>query len=293
MNLEQLNKRDLDGFERMRKSPTGVTLNYAGVFEFLYENFSIGSRKGKKIHFDRGEISRVRKLIKEQGGYDIFQPEALDSRTDTAQHFSNEKLLGNSVRAKFLSLFPLNGETLNYANKALTVPEGSYLSVPYRSANSLMHSTIILVENFEAFTAFKSFNVDISQFPEDTLIAYRGDNLNGVAGGLFKQELNIDCLIGFFDADPKGFSLIQEYGCDQYLTPEIDAETMKQHGSRMLFNKQKSYVCKEDTHPFGHSYDLMKAGEKGITQEKMLAHGMLLEVQSLICKNNPVSDTGL
>lgn len=274
MYNEQITKTDLNVIKKLKANPFGTTVSYRGFAKHLHIEKGVGTVKGNKITFDTRDINpKIREYVKTILKFDFVLenvPEEID-RVSATQNFNNEKLFGTSVKKNIFYISCATNMVFT-SERIYHLFPGSHFGVTLEQLKDIKHEAVLLVENFEAFRAIDHAMVKKLGIDRDTLILYRGDNQGGVAKKSIKDELCISKLIGWFDSDPAGYSMILDYQCDEYIVPVVDKETLKAHGSMTNYTKQYRYVPSVKEKFSDETLSLLIEVEKGFTQEAAILH---------------------
>ena len=258
------------------KVQVGANVVLSGVFRVFYSDFNIGIASGDKLKLTSKDIRQIRKLIKEQSGFDLLTDSIPNSRTDMAQFFPNEKLSSRPVKGKVIKIYGLLSTNIN--GRKYDLEEGMNIEISLSCLKSIEHNQIVIVENYEAFSKFRLVKSDMGSNP---LIVYRGDK----EGGVISKEIALAFpeieLVAWFDTDPKGISLAFASGAGYILIPDLSKETLKDHGRSNLFNNQYQNWEQVSALIPPKLKLLMSSVEKGITQESIMANGISVRLYKI------------
>lgn len=93
--IDDITGSDLNRLKQLfspAKVKDGTNVVLSGVFEIFHHDFSVGIVRGEKLQLTPRDIRQIRKIIKEQSGFDLLTDPIPHSRTEMAQFFPNEKL---------------------------------------------------------------------------------------------------------------------------------------------------------------------------------------------------------
>lgn len=273
MISESLSKTDLKRLLALKKTPLGARVSHSGIMKTLFDEFSIGVKKGRELHLDRGDIKKIREICQKQLGFDIFKEVMPESRVETAKLIPNEKLATKSVKADFISVYSTDG-SLFINKESFPVPSGGFITIPFESIESVEHDSILLVENFEAFIGVGDSLVDAG----GAMIVYRGDNSGKVLSDDFKVKFPDKQLAGWFDYDPAGISLAKSCGCDAVFIPDVDEGTFNLYGRKTLYENQERYIDGIEGFLSEEALLPLRRAQAGFTQEAMIAHKTKLKL---------------
>lgn len=253
-----------------------ASVTLSGVFDTFHRDFSVGIARGENLLLTPRDIRQIRKVIKEQSGFDLLTDPIPNSRTDMAQFFPNEKLSSRPVKDKIIKVYGILSTNIN--RKKYSLEDCMNIEIPLSSLKSIEHKQVIIVENYEAFSRFRSIHSDVCLNP---LVIYRGDKEGGVISKEIAKSFPHIELIAWFDTDPSGISLALASGASHMLIPSISRDALIEHGNSTLFEEQyrywdrvsKSLPCKLEA--------LISSVEKGITQESIIANSIPLVLHPL------------
>ncbi len=265
---------DLRRLKRVLTPPafqSGVTVRHTGIYLVINAEYGVGTVNADMITLTGADCRKIRRLIKEQIGFDLVTDLVPETGTETARFINNEKQGRNRVKHKRIKLYGLQSTAIN--GEMFTIPDGAVLEINLSELRSIGHQQIILVENFEAFVSFRSVNCVIGG---DPLVVYRGDNEVGVLGKELSELFPEVELIAWTDADPAGICLGVSTGAKTLLLPNIESADLDRYGRSELYIKQEKYLesaLKSIPVKLGQA---MIASGKGLTQESMIANQLPL-----------------
>ncbi|QXO16752.1 DUF7281 domain-containing protein [Vibrio ostreae] len=258
------------------KIQNGISVVLTGVFQVFYQDYGIGKTSFGKLQLTPQDIRQVRKLIKEQTGFDILTDPIPSSRTEMAKYFPNEKLSTTPVKDKVVKVYGVLSTNIN--GKKYDLEDGMIIEIPLGSLRSIEHKQIVIVENYEAFCQFKIVQSDIGQNP---LVVYRGDKESGVISQEIAERFPQVKLVAWFDTDPSGISFALASGASYMLIPSISREALIEHGKSSLFEDQHRYWERVSEVLPTELETLISSVEKGITQESIVANNVPLVLHPL------------
>ncbi|WP_108645595.1 DUF7281 domain-containing protein [Polynucleobacter rarus] len=185
----------------------------SGVLTRLMEDFNIGQRVGTSIVFSNNDRDSIRKLLATEGidveTTQLGQWQEL-SRTDSLEFSHNEKMTNASVRQGRVAVKALPGNLLWLGDEKISLPISSNLDIDWRwLVGNCDHTSVLLVENWEAFDRIHEVTFDLSQAGKNPLVVFRGSPV-------YRQDyvialLNVLALpvFAFVDLDPSGLILAQ------------------------------------------------------------------------------------
>lgn len=255
----------------------GASVVLSGIFKVLHQDYHIGKTTSGKLQLTPQDIRQIRKLIKEQSGFDILTDQIPSSRTEMAKYFPNEKLSSAPVKDKVVKIYGLISTNIN--GRKYKLEEGMNIEMPLNDLRSIEHNQILILENYEAFTRFRVIDTNMNPNP---LVIYRGDK----DGGVISKEIALSFpdveLVAWFDTDPSGIALALASGVSKMLVPDISEERLSKHGRAVLFDDQFRYWEQvSDKIPSKLKASMSEVG-KGITQESILANSIPLVLHSII-----------
>lgn len=256
------------------KEGANVTLN--GVFDTFHRDFNVGSVRGENLQLTPSDIRQIRKVIKEQSGFDLLTDSIPNSRTDMAKFFPNEKLSSGPVKGKVIKIYGILSTNIN--DKTYDLEEGMNIEIALSHLKSIEHSQVVIVENYEAFSKFRLVKTDMEPNP---LIVYRGDKDCSVISKEIALTFPDIELVAWFDTDPKGISLAFASGADYMLVPDLSKEALKQHGRSDLFSNQYQNWERVSALIPSNLKLLMANVEKGITQESIMANDISVSLYKI------------
>ncbi|MDX1302050.1 hypothetical protein [Photobacterium sp.] len=277
--IDDMTGSDLNRLKQLfspAKVKEGANVVLSGVFEIFHRDFSIGIASGEKLQLTPRDIRQIRKVIKEQSGFDLLTDSIPNSRMEMAQYFPNEKLSSRPVKGKVIKIYGLLSTNIN--NKTYDLEEGMNIEIDLNHLKSIEHSQVVIVENYEAFSKFRLVQNDIGPNP---LIVYRGDKDCGVISKEIALAFPYIELIAWFDTDPKGISLALSSGATYMLLPNLSIETLKEHGRSILFADQYQNWGRVSELIPPKLELLMSKVEKGITQESIMANKIAVRLHQI------------
>ncbi|WP_023603203.1 DUF7281 domain-containing protein [Aliivibrio logei] len=277
--IDDITGSDLNRLKQLfspAKVKDGTNVVLSGVFEIFHHDFSVGIVRGEKLQLTPRDIRQIRKIIKEQSGFDLLTDPIPHSRTEMAQFFPNEKLSSRPVKGKVIKIYGLLSTNIN--GRKYDLEEGMNIEIPLSCLKSIEHNQIVIVENYEAFSKFRLVKTNMEPNP---LIVYRGDKDCSVISKEMALTFPDIKLVAWFDTDPKGISLAFASGADYMLVPDLSKEALKQHGRSDLFSNQYQNWKRVSALIPSNLKLLMSNVEKGITQESIMANDISVSLYKI------------
>ncbi|MDD9158295.1 hypothetical protein PVK64_19205 [Aliivibrio sp. S4TY2] len=268
--IDDITGSDLNRLKQLfspAKVKEGANVALSGVFEIFHLDFGVGIARGKKLQLTSRDIRQIRKVIKEQSGFDLLTDPIPNSRTDMAQFFPNEKLSSRPVKDKVIKVYGILSTNIN--GRKYDLEEGMNIEISLSCLKSIEHNQIVIVENYEAFSKFRLVKTDMEPNP---LIVYRGDKDCSVISKEIALTFPDIELVAWFDTDPKGISLAFASGADYMLVPDLSKEVLKRHGRSDLFSNQYQNWKRVSALIPSNLELLMANVAKGISQESIIAN---------------------
>lgn len=268
--IDDITGSDLNRLKQLfspAKVKEGANVALSGVFDTFHRDFSVGIARGENLQLTPRDIRQIRKVIKEQSGFDLLTDPIPNSRTEMAQFFPNEKLSSRPVKGKVIKIYGLLSTNIN--GRKYDLEEGMNIEISLSCLKNIEHNQIVIVENYEAFSKFRLVKTDMEPNP---LIVYRGDKDCSVISKEIALTFPDIELVAWFDTDPKGISLAFASGADYILVPDLSKEVLKQHGRSDLFSNQYQNWERVSVLIPSNLKLLMSNVEKGITQESIMAN---------------------
>lgn len=128
------------------------------------------------------------------------------SRSESLTHGRNEKMAGLPVRGMRVAVKALADQCLLFDDQRFPLPLGASLDIEAEwVASHCRHSSILLVENWEAFSAIHRINFELSVAGGNPLVVFKGcpHIYKEDAVQLLLKQLALP-VYAFFDFDPKG-----------------------------------------------------------------------------------------
>nr|VVV04200.1 hypothetical protein AW0309160_01583 [Aliivibrio wodanis] len=277
--IDNITSSDLNRLKQLfspAKVKDGTNVVLSGVFEIFHRDFSVGITSGEKLQLTSRDIRQIRKVIKEQSGFDLLTDPIPNSRTEMAKFFPNEKLSSGPVKGKVIKIYGILSTNIN--DKTYDLEEGMNIEIALSHLKSIEHNQIVIVENYEAFSKFRLVKTDMEPNP---LIVYRGDKDCSVISKEIALTFPDIELVAWFDTDPKGISLAFASGADYMLVPDLSKEALKEHGRSNLFNNQYQNWKRVSVLIPSNLKLLMSNVEKGITQESIMANDISVSLYKI------------
>ena len=188
--------------DKPRQSTSKVLLQFV-------EDYNIGQQVGAALAFSADDRIQIRALLLAAEGIDAAttthdQWHGL-SRTESLAHGGNEKLTDAAVRSDRVAVKALPGKPLLLDQQRITLPAGANLDLDWRWVVAHCgHTSVLLVENWEAFDRIHQLTFDLSRAGDNPLVVFRGSPV-------YRQDYVMSLLRGlalpvfaFVDYDPSG-----------------------------------------------------------------------------------------
>lgn len=177
------------------------------LLQFI-EMYNIGQRVGASLAFSDADRTEIRALLATEGidaattTHDQWNGL---SRTESLELGSNEKLTDAPVRPDRVAVKALPGKFLLLDQQSIALPAGANLDLDWRWVVAHYgHTSVLLVENWEAFDRIHQVTFDLSRAGENPLVVFRGSPV-------YRQDYVMSLLHGlalpvfaFVDYDPSG-----------------------------------------------------------------------------------------
>lgn len=192
---------------KLRHSASGVLIRFV-------EDFNIGHRIGTSLVFSNTDRESIRKLLLVNEGIDtettqVGQWDGL-SRTESLDYSDNEKMTSSSVRQGRVAVKALPGRFVYLDGQKISMPIGVNLDLDWQwLVAHCGHTSVLLVENWEAFNTIHQITFDLSRAGENPLVVFRGSPVyrQDYAMALL-QDLALP-VFALVDYDPSGLILAQ------------------------------------------------------------------------------------
>ena len=286
---------ELAAIQRLLTSGNNVVA--AGpVWSHISDTLGIGSMApNNQLIFTMPELLQLRAAVNEQVPGDIRHAKLNGNRTDIARDFVNEKLSSKSVFQNFVWGGARWPATVNLLEGIVSIPRGAYAAFPYTELDPDDSAPIIIVENGEALLLRSDFLL-----PNHLLSAmwvYRGHGVDARAvKSLIASVKGRRPIIGFFDYDPKGLCLANEFDVDALLLPAMWSTPSSKHPMVSPYIKKAEFAAQVEqlrtllpALPKSTSViaEAIIAGQWSLAQEHILAVGVPLVEVVLAQQNNP------
>jgi len=186
----------------------------SGVLKQFIDQYNIGQRVGASLTFSNKDKEDIRKLLLATEGIDAAStaPDQWSglSRSESLAHGGNEKLTDVSVRSGRVAVKALPNKYLLLDQHNIYLPIGSNLDLDWHwLVEHCGHTSVLLVENWEAFDGIHQVTFDLSRAGENPLVVFRGSPV-------YRQDYVVSLLTGlslpvfaFVDYDPAGLVIAQ------------------------------------------------------------------------------------
>ncbi|APW48624.1 DUF7281 domain-containing protein [Rhodoferax antarcticus] len=268
--------------DKLRHSASGVLIRFV-------EDFNIGNRIGTSLEFSNTDRESIRKLLLANEGINtkttqVGQWDGL-SRTESLEYSDNEKMTSSSVRQGRVAIKALPGKFLHIDGQSISMPIGANLDLHWQwIVAHCSHTSVLLVENWEAFDTIHQITFDLSRAGENPLVVFRGSPV-------YRQDYAMALLQGLalpvftlVDYDPSGLILAQStphfIGLMTPPTHELVSalKTIKNYSRYRSQLTQAQAVLNNSTHP-----DIVAHWK--LLQE----HGTALPQEYFLLKRTPVN----
>lgn len=277
--IETITSGDLPRLKKIyapAKIQHGTSVVFSGIFKVFHQDYGMGKIAAGKLQLTPKDIRQVRKLIKEQSGFDLLTDPIPSSRIEMVKYFPKEKLSSTPVKDKVVKVYGVMSTNIN--GKKYELEDGMNLEIPLNSLRSIEHNQIVIIENYEAFAKFRAVQSDLDSNP---LVIYRGDKeVSVISKEIALNFPNIE-LVAWFDTDPSGISFALASEASMMLVPDVSNEALSRHGRTQLFEDQyELWERVSDKIPPELKLTMSETG-KGLTQESIIANSIPLVSHSL------------
>ena len=134
------------------------------------------------------------------------------SRTEALSLGVNEKASAISVRGNRVAVKTFGGGPICMEGRNIVLPDGVSLDIPVSAATNISgHSSVVMVENWEAFERIHKLSFEIPVGLREALVIYRGQPYGYTidAARTFLRMLNKPVYV-FPDLDPSGLRIALE-----------------------------------------------------------------------------------
>ena len=199
------------------------------LLSYLQENNILVTRKGSRILLG----THARKELERALERDFQVPpgtraDAWDgiSRTEALALGVNEKATTTSVRGERVAVKALGIMPIRMGDRNIILPDGVNLDLPVNAVADVSgHSSVVVVENWEAFEYIHKLSFEISADLRDSLVVYRGQPHGYTidAARMFLCALDRPVFV-FPDIDPSGLRIALETpGFAGLMLPTVEA----------------------------------------------------------------------
>jgi hypothetical protein len=254
----------------------------SGVLIRFIDEYNIGQRIGASLSFTNSDKEDIRKLLLATEGINAATtvPDQWNglSRSESLSHGSNEKLTDVSVRAGRVAVKALPGKSLLLDQQSISLPIGCNLDLDWHwLAEHCDHTSVLLVENWEAFDEIHQITFDLSRAGENPLVVFRGSPV-------YRQDYAVSLLtvlslpvFAFVDYDPAGLVIAQSlpYFAGLISPPMNDLQsamaTTKNHSRYRSQLPEAQVVLNNANHPeIVEHWRLLQIYGKALPQEYFL-----------------------
>ncbi|MGV8894070.1 MAG: DUF7281 domain-containing protein [Burkholderiaceae bacterium] len=182
------------------------------LIQFI-ETYNIGQKIGASLEFSAVDRETICAMLAKDGidAATTTHDQWNDlSRTESLELGSNEKLTDAPVRSDRVAVKTLPGKSLLLVQQSITLPAGANLDLDWRwMVAHCGHTSMLLVENWEAFDRIHQVTFDLSRAGENPLVVFRGSPV-------YRQDYAMSLLrelalpvFAFVDYDPSGLVIAQ------------------------------------------------------------------------------------
>ena len=202
------------------------------------------------------------------------------SRTEALSLGVNEKASAISVRGKRVAVKTFGGVPICMGGRNVVLPDGVNLDVPVSAAADVSgHSSVVVVENWEAFERIHKLFFEVPADLRDALFIYRGQPHGYTidAARTFLRALDKPVFV-FPDLDPAGLRIALETpGFAGVMLPAVDAVEALFCAGRGLSERYVSQLAGSESVLEGSVpedikayWSLIKKFGRGIPQEEFV-----------------------
>lgn len=254
----------------------------SGVLTRFVDEYNIGQRVGASLTFSNVDREDIRNLLLAAEGIDAAStaPDQWNglSRSESLAHGGNEKLTDVSVRSDRVAIKALPGKSLLLDQQSVNLPVGSNLDLDWQwLVDHCGHTSVLLVENWEAFDGIHQVTFDLSRAGENPLVVFRGSPV-------YRQDYMMSLLNGlsrpvfaFVDYDPAGLVIAQSLPCFAGLISPPPIELQTALATTKNYNRYRSQlpetqaVLNKAKHPeIVEHWQLLQNYGKALPQEYFL-----------------------
>lgn len=232
----------------------------SSVLTRFFEDFNIGHRIGTSLDFSTADRESIRKLLLANEGIDAQTTQARQwdglSRTESLEYSDNEKMTSSPVRQGRVAVKALPSKFLFLDKQRIFIPIGANVDLHWQWVVAHCgHTSVLLVENWEAFDTIHQITFDLSRAGENPLVVFRGSPVyrqDYVMALLRDLTLPVFALV---DYDPSGLILAQStpYFAGLMTPPTHDLvsalKTIKNYSRYRSQLSQAQAVLNNSTHP--------------------------------------------
>jgi hypothetical protein len=245
-------------------------------WQFVYNEWNLGVLNGRKLQLNSKDYAAIRQILSTMLGCDPFDYNPNGTRIDVAGRTRNEK---SSTVAPLKNTVLVTSDigTIKGAHTNIQLEKGMAVSTDFSLLDENWLSTIVVIENFEAFVNWHKYHV-----PEElTGVAaiYRGDNgHNAGLKSLLASRDDIN-LIAFTDYDPAGFAIAKGLKSKSMLLPVIGHEIFDMGIDKpSAYQDQVLMVSRDSPGLIQQHINGMISASSTVTQEAMCAHKIILSL---------------
>lgn len=250
------------------------------VMQFMAEH-NLGRYNGKRVQFSPEDKRIIALLLQQRAGVNAARTTARQwdeiTRIQSLKQGSDEKYSSKPVREQRIAVKALPQGALMLGQETIQLPPGANLDLDWQQLASLnRHNSILVVENWEAFSCLHQTTLDLSVAGENPLVIFRGSPF------VYREDVVLHLLTtlklpvyAFVDLDPAGLMIASTLpGFEQMILPEetellqlLSAANNQERFIRQL--PQNQTLLDNATHEqIRHCWRLLKAAGNALPQEK-------------------------
>lgn len=187
--------------------------NRSNVLIQFIADYNIGRQDGASLTFSAADRETIHALLATEGidAATTTHDQWNDlSRAESLEYGSNEKLTDAPVRPDRVAVKALPGKSLLLDRQSVALPAGANLDLDWHWMTAHCgHTSVLLVENWEAFDRIHQLTFDLSRAGENPLVVFRGSPV-------YRPDYALSLLRGlalpvfaFVDYDPSGLVIAQ------------------------------------------------------------------------------------
>jgi hypothetical protein len=177
-------------------------------------DYNIGHPVGVSLYFSEQDKTEIRALLLASEAINAEETTSKQwdglSRTESLAFGSNEKLTAAAVRSERIAVKSLPGRPLLMDGKEIHLPVGANIDMNWQHlSKNCGHSTILIVENWEAFDNVHDTTFDLSAAGDNPLVVFRGSPVYRQDYVVFLLKALQIPVFAFVDFDPAGLVIAQ------------------------------------------------------------------------------------